>query len=242
MNDCVDCRKSINIGAKRCRQCDAIARRGVRTCAVCGIGIWMPNTHSRIFCSLRCRSAFGSAKKAEEALWHEVKTFVVCPECGRFFLPKSTLAQLCSAKCRARRQHRERHGRNRNPRPCEQCQVIFAPEEYGDKRRRFCSLPCSRRYAARTHRPKRRARMRGVPTENIRIEWLLHRDGRACQLCGQLVRTEESVPHPLSPTIDHVIPLSRGGHHTRANVQLAHFACNVKKGANVGHSLSKAVA
>jgi len=34
------------------------------------------------------------------------------------------------------------------------------------------------------------------------------------------------VPHPKAPTIDHVIPLSKGGTHEPANVQLAHYYCN----------------
>jgi len=33
-------------------------------------------------------------------------------------------------------------------------------------------------------------------------------------------------PHPLSMSIDHIIPLSRGGTHEPDNVQLAHFICN----------------
>lgn len=30
-------------------------------------------------------------------------------------------------------------------------------------------------------------------------------------------------------TIDHIIPLSKGGTHTYNNVQLAHYICNSKK-------------
>jgi len=37
------------------------------------------------------------------------------------------------------------------------------------------------------------------------------------------------VPHPLAPTIDHVVPLAAGGLHEPANVQLAHFLCNARK-------------
>jgi 5-methylcytosine-specific restriction endonuclease McrA len=45
-------------------------------------------------------------------------------------------------------------------------------------------------------------------------------DGR-CFYCGR--------PHHLM-TIDHVLPLSRGGDDTPANVRLAHRLCNVRKG------------
>ncbi|WP_158070491.1 HNH endonuclease [Streptomyces luteocolor] len=33
----------------------------------------------------------------------------------------------------------------------------------------------------------------------------------------------------MSPSLDHVIPLSRGGSHRRDNVQLAHLRCNLRK-------------
>jgi 5-methylcytosine-specific restriction endonuclease McrA len=35
---------------------------------------------------------------------------------------------------------------------------------------------------------------------------------------------------PTAPTVDHIIPLARGGSHTWDNVQLAHHLCNSLKG------------
>lgn len=40
----------------------------------------------------------------------------------------------------------------------------------------------------------------------------------------------QPAPHPRSPVIDHIVPLALGGDDTRANVQLAHFLCNARKG------------
>lgn len=37
-------------------------------------------------------------------------------------------------------------------------------------------------------------------------------------------------PDPGSPSIDHILPISKGGNDTIANVQLAHFECNWIKG------------
>ena len=39
-----------------------------------------------------------------------------------------------------------------------------------------------------------------------------------------------AVPSPLAATVDHVIPVSRGGPHARGNVRCAHFSCNTKRG------------
>lgn len=37
-------------------------------------------------------------------------------------------------------------------------------------------------------------------------------------------------PHPLSPCIDHKIPVSKGGHPSdMQNLQLAHWICNRQK-------------
>ena len=40
---------------------------------------------------------------------------------------------------------------------------------------------------------------------------------------------EALVPEPLAATLDHIVPLSCGGEHSEANVQLAHFLCNSTK-------------
>ncbi|MBQ1064490.1 HNH endonuclease [Micromonospora sp. C41] len=55
------------------------------------------------------------------------------------------------------------------------------------------------------------------------------RDNWTCQLCGFPVDATASPFDPSSPTVDHVVPLSRGGQHTMANVQCSHLGCNAAK-------------
>ena len=51
-----------------------------------------------------------------------------------------------------------------------------------------------------------------------------------CGICHRPVDFSAKFPAPLSPTIDHIIPISRGGHPSDiGNLQLAHFACNRAK-------------
>lgn len=38
----------------------------------------------------------------------------------------------------------------------------------------------------------------------------------------------------MCPSLDHVIPMSKGGAHSYANTQLAHWLCNVTKGNRGG--------
>lgn len=51
-----------------------------------------------------------------------------------------------------------------------------------------------------------------------------------CALCGKPVDKSLKYPHPMSATVDHIIPLAQGGHPSDiSNLQLAHFCCNRQK-------------
>ena len=51
-----------------------------------------------------------------------------------------------------------------------------------------------------------------------------------CGICGKPVDFSYKFPHPLSPCIDHIVPVSKGGHPSEiGNLQLAHMCCNRQK-------------
>lgn len=51
-----------------------------------------------------------------------------------------------------------------------------------------------------------------------------------CGICGLPVDFSVKYPHPLSPCIDHIVPISKGGHPSDIdNLQLAHWICNRQK-------------
>ncbi len=51
-----------------------------------------------------------------------------------------------------------------------------------------------------------------------------------CGICGGPVDFRLKYPHPLSPCIDHIIPIAKGGHPSDIeNLQLAHWTCNRQK-------------
>lgn len=55
-----------------------------------------------------------------------------------------------------------------------------------------------------------------------------------CAVCGGIVDKSLRAPDPMSPSIDHIIPVSRGGHPSDlANLQLTHRACNRAKGSKI---------
>jgi len=75
-----------------------------------------------------------------------------------------------------------------------------------------------------------RAQKAGVRFWPVSLAELVERDNGMCQLCGQPVRSDAKFPHPLSPSADHIVPLSLGGPHAAENLQLTHLVCNIRKG------------
>ncbi len=79
---------------------------------------------------------------------------------------------------------------------------------------------------------KRRALMYGNgPVERFTTEEIHIRDNGICGICKLGILLEEA-------TLDHIIPLSRGGTHTRANAQVAHDLCNKRKWAKLPEEVS----
>ncbi|MCW2904917.1 MAG: hypothetical protein JWO67_7182 [Streptosporangiaceae bacterium] len=77
---------------------------------------------------------------------------------------------------------------------------------------------------------QRRARLLNAFVAPVDRDEIWERDGGTCQICGDPIDVTQPWPHPLSRTLDHVIPLVLGGTHEPANVQLAHARCNSQKG------------
>ena len=51
-----------------------------------------------------------------------------------------------------------------------------------------------------------------------------------CGICGMPVDKTLKSPHPMSATVDHIIPVAKGGHPSDINnLQLAHRSCNRAK-------------
>lgn len=83
----------------------------------------------------------------------------------------------------------------------------------------------------RVNRHRRRARIHNCETEQFFDTEIFERDCWVCQICGKHVDETLKHPHPRSKSLDHIVPISRGGNHTRKNVQLAHLVCNIRKQA-----------
>lgn len=73
------------------------------------------------------------------------------------------------------------------------------------------------------------ARRRNAVVRKVDFLALRARDGDQCCICGSLIDFELTYPDRASPTLEHVVPLSRGGSHTQENTGMAHWLCNVLK-------------
>lgn len=91
------------------------------------------------------------------------------------------------------------------------------------------------------HVPERRAsqiakaanRVRRLSAEAEQWHWsMLWDEGiRDCSKCGLLLDPNDfssanGTPGPAYPSLEHIIPLSHGGTHTRDNLDLSHRGCN----------------
>ena len=79
-------------------------------------------------------------------------------------------------------------------------------------------------------KPKRPDRDGSHRTQFDKNKKKIYATQTVCGICGRPVDFELRYPHPMSPCIDHIIPVSKGGHPSDLNnLQLAHRTCNRQK-------------
>lgn len=83
------------------------------------------------------------------------------------------------------------------------------------------------------HNVRRARKITNGPIEPVSYFQVFQRDRGVCGLCSGDIDKNLKWPDPACGTLDHVIPLSRGGSHTYENVQLAHASCNSSKGNRI---------
>lgn len=99
----------------------------------------------------------------------------------------------------------------------------------------YCSDQCRRKY--KNWRCDHRINKSVIVDKDISLKKLYQKDKGVCYLCGSVcnwndkqVRNGTIICGESYPSIDHVIPLSKGGKHAWNNVKLACRGCNTKKG------------
>lgn len=211
-----------------------------RVCSVCG-AVYNATYSGQRTCGRDCGMKLWRANQGYEG---ESPRHTRTCICGRVF--RSTVgAGLCTG-CRPRAPVRRRphfgdlltvvcscgnafdfvYAAGRTRTTCDECKRSARREQ---KKRQNASD--AGRARKRTARRRRKARERGAVTERYTLAEIAARDKFICHLCTRRVAMTKVVPHPKSPTIDHLLPLADGGDDVRANVRLAHFICNSLRGA-----------
>lgn len=129
---------------------------------------------------------------------------------------------------------------------CSECGRVFTRNQYMTemgrtsrmfKAPRYCSKKCRQKVQNRNARANNKQRRKAEKNCIIPLGDLIERDNGICQICGEPVDLDDGYydgdgnfhTGKNYPTLDHILPLSRGGYHIWENVQLAHQACNSGK-------------
>ena len=190
-------------------------------CPVCGKTFIVEPSRREVYCSYRCYLAGMEIQKRETAL-SNTRT---CAVCAVEFLARTDRDSniYCSVNCWTKG----------SAGVCDLCGKEFV----GPLTRRYCSKHCrdkdywehTGKYKNRLHQHERRAAIKEAVSEKIDCIRVFERDNWCCQICGEKVNPDIKYPHPKCATVDHIIPIKKGGNHTYDNVQLAHLTCNNRK-------------
>lgn len=204
------------------------------TCPQCST-VFTTSHDRKKFCSTSCAYQARTAPKFSNV------RFPYCLECSTAFRAHRSDETRCSDECK--RVHALRTGRRDyllyyapiepHDSICIDCAAVFTQKHGATRRCGSCTrLQFNARHRDYEHR--RRANMQSNgPVDRINSLKVYARDNWQCHLCGQAVPADAHYLDPHAPTLDHVIPLARGGTHTLANVKLAHRACNTLKGVRI---------
>lgn len=120
----------------------------------------------------------------------------------------------------------------------KECAECGQPFETMRPNQLTCSTECSRlrRNRLSWQYEEKRYNNTNVIDKDISVKVLYKRDKGICYICGGKCDFDDNYKvnghftvGPSYPSIDHLIPLARGGMHAWDNVKLAHHLCNTKK-------------
>lgn len=122
---------------------------------------------------------------------------------------------------------------------CKECGLVF---KSNNSIKKFCNKSCSKKMQKRNHNLKRNRLLTINEFDtDISLYKLIKKFHSICCLCNKKINKKDYyrdkngffITGPNYPTLDHIVPLSKGGSHTWENIQLAHHICNSIKSDNL---------
>lgn len=188
-------------------------------CEICGAEYWKSNGKSK-YCSAECKK---KGRQATSKKWREDH-----PEYLRDWREKHPdYVDEWNANHKGYNTERSRKLRDSEQRTCN-CIICGKQFTTYIKHKWTCSKECAEL------RHQKRIPNEQIVDADISLKRLFDRDAGICYLCGGLCDWSDrdksrNAIHKMYPSIDHVIPISKGGLHSWENVRLAHVGCNASK-------------
>lgn len=228
-------------------------------CQHCGKPFWRPNAFRMKYCSKECEYEVRRLKAEErhknKLLKEKAMYYYNCAYCGKPFNTYYPNNIYCSETCSYNgnlRLKREQWAEAYIPRTfiCKECgaEVIT---KCADTRKEFCCQTCMNKYNRRiehqtdrhkkylsNYKQRREKQIHSAFVEHVSYHDLYKRDCGICQICGLPVLYDKQADDSWGATIDHIVPLSKGGAHSMNNCQITHRICNSLKSDNDEGSFS----
>lgn len=232
MAECTGCGIKCDPRTPFCRSCSTKRQwsngkinsrtpRVIGPCPECGSDVVYSGFGApKKYCSDQCKARVHNRRSRRRVQLVDLAERA-CNECGEPFKPRRCDGVYCSKACYQR-------GNARRPKfTPEQRACLECGSEYTARRHdaRFCRAKCAFAFHGRARMNRARTGVNALYVDRQIFE----RDGWMCWLCGEPVDPTLSRKHRRGATIDHVIPLARGGSDTPDNVRLAHWECNHDK-------------
>ena len=172
-----------------------------------------------------------NVKKHEAMRRYKAEGHTMGEVAEKFGVSKGTAQNICKGICPQKsippKPHVDLH-------PCPVCGKMT-------NRPKYCSDGCQKKALWHTQNIRRRAKIENALVDkDITLHKVFERDKGRCQICGGVCDWDDHrftngrfVCGKTYPTIDHIVPLDKGGTHSWDNVQLAHQSCNSAKGAKL---------
>jgi 5-methylcytosine-specific restriction endonuclease McrA len=251
---CVFCKKERRLQhAKKPCKCTTI-KRFEGQCTMCGTTVVL--TPSKLkhrknpMCSVECGQAWMKKNGEKSRMQQLFLSIGVCKVCGIGFKKTGCRKKTCK-HCAETISKREREILTKKrkeelrakkiaerPSSCVVCNKELKVVGHLARFKLYCSSKCYKTTPAykasnRASRARRRARKAGAECEAVNPIKVFRRDNWTCKYCKCKVEKHNGGYQPYGATLDHVIPLSKGGRHAYDNIVTACNQCNSLKSDKV---------